>query len=140
MYVFVVLACRCVCSCFTGSLRGVKSPTLGWVAQIAVLEPAFDQRRSDCGYELYCTHLPSQLGNLSRTLNRHQRMRSRSAIPEYACGGGGLGGRGSGGAWRSEDLGLSPCGSPKHGPNQFHHSPGRFSRGLHRGGTARRRR
>lgn len=36
------IACRCVCSCFTGSLLGVKSPTLGWVAQIAVLEPVFD--------------------------------------------------------------------------------------------------
>ena len=34
--------CGCVCLCFTGSLRGVKSPTLGWVAQIAVLEPVFD--------------------------------------------------------------------------------------------------
>ena len=70
------------------SSRG-EITNVGIDAQIAVLEPAFDQRRSDCGYELYCTHLPSLLGNLSRTLNRHQRMRSRSAIPEYAVKGAG---------------------------------------------------
>lgn len=42
MFVVFAFTCRCVCLCFTGSLRGVKSPTLGWVAQIAVLEPVFD--------------------------------------------------------------------------------------------------
>ncbi len=134
------------------SSRG-EITNVGIDAQIAVLEPVFGVCQEEVRNEMYIwagaytkrRRLLEKVGTLAH-FEQALANESRSAIPEYAGRGAGSPRRHcwSGGSveapWGSFGVGEGgPAGSqkiwgcrhvwcPKHGPNQFHHSPGRMSK------------